>query len=110
MCSAGCGKYGLSVFHNGCDFCAKYLSARDFFKKYPKSSTKMLENSKWWQGASVETVETVETLGTARIISIMLVIIFGVLVGLSKRIIISPLVPTEQYSLQLQIYFNSSAY
>jgi hypothetical protein len=42
----GCGKYGHSVFHNGCDFCANFLLASDFFKKYPKTSTKVLDTYK----------------------------------------------------------------
>ena len=42
----GCGKYGHSVFHNGCDFCAQYLMASEFFKKYPNASTKILEKHK----------------------------------------------------------------
>jgi hypothetical protein len=46
MLCPGCGKYGHSVFHNGCDFCASFLLASDFFKKYPNSSTKILERSK----------------------------------------------------------------
>jgi hypothetical protein len=45
MCP-GCGKYGHSVFHNGCDFCANYLLASEFFKKYPKVSTKVLDTYK----------------------------------------------------------------
>jgi hypothetical protein len=45
MCP-GCGKYGHSVFHNGCDFCANYLLASEFFKKYPKVSTKVLDQYK----------------------------------------------------------------
>jgi hypothetical protein len=45
MCP-GCGKYGHSVFHQGCDFCANFLLASEFFKKYPKASTKVLEKYK----------------------------------------------------------------
>lgn len=39
----GCGKYGHNIFHQGCDFCANLLLANDFFKKYPKASTKVLQ-------------------------------------------------------------------
>ena len=49
MLCPGCGKYGHSVFHNGCDFCASFLLASEFFKKYPNSSTKILERSKEFQ-------------------------------------------------------------
>jgi hypothetical protein len=42
----GFGKFGHSLFHNGCDFCANYLLASKFFKKYPKVSTKVLEKYK----------------------------------------------------------------
>jgi hypothetical protein len=43
MLCPGCSKYGHSVFHNSCDFCASFLLASNFFKKYPNSSTKILE-------------------------------------------------------------------
>jgi hypothetical protein len=45
MCP-GCGKYGHSVFHNGCDFCANFLLASEFFKKYPKIEGKVLDKYK----------------------------------------------------------------
>jgi hypothetical protein len=45
MCP-GCGKYGHSVFQNGCDYCANYLLASEFFEKYPKVSTKVLDKYK----------------------------------------------------------------
>jgi hypothetical protein len=39
----GCGKYGHDIFKSGCDFCAQHLIASEFFTKYPKASTKILE-------------------------------------------------------------------
>jgi hypothetical protein len=45
MCP-GCWKYGHCVFHQGCDFYANFLLASDYFKKYPKASTKILEKYK----------------------------------------------------------------
>jgi hypothetical protein len=34
----GCGQFGHSVYHNGCDFCAKLLLANDFLKKHPNAA------------------------------------------------------------------------
>jgi hypothetical protein len=34
----GCGQFGHSVYHNGCDFCAKFLLASDFLKKHPNAA------------------------------------------------------------------------
>jgi hypothetical protein len=34
------------VFHQGCDFCANFLLASEFFKKYQKASTKILDKYK----------------------------------------------------------------
>jgi hypothetical protein len=34
----GCGQFGHSVFHNGCDFCAKFLLASEFLKKHPNAA------------------------------------------------------------------------
>jgi hypothetical protein len=45
MCK-GCGKYGHDIFHNGCDFCAQFVLAGEFFKKHPKASTRIVEQFK----------------------------------------------------------------
>ena len=45
MCK-GCGKYGHDIFHNGCDFCAQFVFAGEFFQKHPKASTRIVEQFK----------------------------------------------------------------
>jgi hypothetical protein len=45
MCK-GCGKYGHDIFHNGCDFCAQFVLAGEFFKKHPTASTRIVEQFK----------------------------------------------------------------